>query len=222
MMWSFFSRDSSKDFPYDIGEPVAGFEAHSIWTLHKAKRKGTLEEVSVFVFDLRSGSDAKCELAKASLKRLKTLRHPSILQFLDSLETDKMLYVATELVEPLGTHIQKLSTEGPQKDLYLAWGIFQITVGFFNYSKEIKTNYYFCFKQRALSFLNNDGSLRHNNVSVWSVFVNASGEWKLGSLEYVSPADGNPMPPIKVPPSLEVYDPPEKNDQTKLKAATKW
>ncbi|XP_013119364.1 N-terminal kinase-like protein [Stomoxys calcitrans] len=201
MMWSFFSRDSSKDFPYDIGEPVAGFENHSIWTLHKAKRKATQEEVSVFVFDLRSGSDAKCDLAKAALKRLKTLRHPSILQYLDSLETDKLLYVATEYVEPLGTHIAKLSADGPQKDLYLAWGIFQIT--------------------RALSFLNNDGSLRHNNVSVWSVFVNSSGEWKLGSLEYVSPADGNPMPPIKVPPSLEVYDPPEKNDQTKLKAATK-
>lgn len=64
--------------------------------------------------------------------------------------------------------------------------------------------------------------MRHNNVCVWSVFVNSSGEWKLGSLEYVSPADGNPMPPIKVPPSLEVYDPPEKNDQSKLKASTKW
>ncbi|XP_067618796.1 N-terminal kinase-like protein isoform X2 [Eurosta solidaginis] len=200
-MWSFFSRDSSKDFPYDIGEQVPGFEAHSIWTLHKAKRKGTQEEVSVFVYDIRSGSDAKCELAKAALKRLKTLRHPSILQYLDSLETDKTLYVATEAVEPLGTHIEKLASDGPQKDLYLAWGVFQIT--------------------RALSFLNNDGNLRHNNVCVWSVFVNSSGEWKLGSLEYVSPADGNPMPPLKVPPALEVYDPPEKNDQSKLKAATK-
>ncbi|XP_039958589.1 N-terminal kinase-like protein isoform X1 [Bactrocera neohumeralis] len=200
-MWSFFSRDSTKDFPYDIGEQVPGLESRSIWTLHKAKRKGTQEEVSVFVYDIRSGSDAKCELAKAALKRLKTLRHPSILQYLDSFETDKTLYIATEAVEPLGTHIEKLASHGPQKDLYLAWGVFQIT--------------------RALSFLNNDGNLRHNNVCVWSVFVNSSGEWKLGSLEYVSPADGNPMPPIKVPPALEVYDPPEKNDQSKLKAATK-
>jgi len=54
------------------------------------------------------------------------------------------------------------------------------------------------------------------------VFVNASGEWKLGSLEYVSAADGNPMPPAKIPVTLEVYDSPEKNDQSKLKAATKW
>lgn len=80
----------------------------------------------------------------------------------------------------------------------------------------------FLTTKRALSFLNNDGNLRHNNVCVWSVFVNSSGEWKLGSLEYVSPADGNPMPPFKVSPALEVYDPPEKNDQSKLKAATKW
>ncbi|KAH8404591.1 hypothetical protein KR215_001168 [Drosophila sulfurigaster] len=200
-MWSFFSRDSSKDFPYDIGEPVAGFDNYSIWTLHKAKRKATQEEVSVFVYDIRSGSDTKCELAKAALKRLKTLRHPSILQYLDSLETDKMLYVATEAVEPLGTFFTKLATDNVQKGLYLAWGIFQIT--------------------RALSFLNNDGNLRHNNVSAWSVFVNASGEWKLGSLEYVAAADGNPMPPVKIPVTLEVYDAPEKNDQSKLKAATK-
>lgn len=201
MMWSFFSRDSSKDFPYEIGEQVPGCETHSIWSQHKAKRKTTNEEVSVFVYDIKNGSDVKFELAKSAVKRLKTLRHPSILQFLDSLETDKMLYVATEPVDPLGIEITKLTLEGSQKDLYLAWGIFQIT--------------------RALSFLNNDGSLRHNNVSVWSVFVNPSGEWKLSGLEYVSPADGNPMPPIKIPPVLEVYDPPEKNDQTKLKAATK-
>lgn len=138
-MWSFFSRDSTKDFPYEIGEPVAGLESQSIWTLHKAKRKGTNSnavagagdpEVSVFVYDLRQGTEVKSELAKGALKRLKTLRHPSILQYLDSLETDKMLYVATELVEPLGTHINKMATDGPQKDLYLAWGIFQITVSF--------------------------------------------------------------------------------------------
>lgn len=77
-------------------------------------------------------------------------------------------------------------------------------------------------KQRALSFLNNDGNLRHNNVSVWSVFVNSSGEWKLGGLEYVANVEGSPMPPVKLPTSLEIYDPPEKSDPAKLKLATKW
>jgi len=76
--------------------------------------------------------------------------------------------------------------------------------------------------QRALSFLNNDGNLRHNNVSIWSVFVNSSGEWKLGSLEYVGSTEGSFQPPIKIPPALEVYDPPEKQDPNKLKTSTKW
>lgn len=201
-MWSFFSRDSAKDFPYELGEPVQQFDSRSIWSLHRGKRKGgNQEEVSVFVYDIKNGTDVKLELAKAAVKRLKTLRHPSILQFLDSLETDKVLYVATEQVEPLGTHFEKQAGEGPQRELYMAWGIFQIT--------------------RALSFLNNDGNLRHNNVSVWSVFVNASGEWKLGGLEYVSSTDVASAPPIKIPPALEIYDPPEKSDPSKLRNMTK-
>lgn len=221
-MWSFFSRDSAKDFPYEIGEAVHGLEQRSIWSLHRAHRKNAgpissggggssgssgsgsdpAAEVSVFVYDIKSGSDTKLEIAKAAVKKLKTLRHPSVLQYLDSVETDKVLYVATERVETLGTYAAGMEMEAAQKDLYLAWGIFQIT--------------------RALSFLNNDGNLRHNNVSCWSVFVNACGEWKLGGLEYVSPIDGNPVPPLKVPPVLELYDPPERADASKAKAITKW
>lgn len=208
-MWSFFSRAAGSDFPYEVGEVVSGFEAKSIFSLHKGRRKGvtandSAADVSIFVYDIKTGSDVKLEIARALLKRLKTLRHPSILQYLDSLETDKVLYIATEPVEPLALHIGKLggSDGTPQRDLYLAWGIFQIT--------------------RALSFMNNDGSLRHNNVSAWSVFVNASGEWKLGGLEYVTPVDGSAVPPVKVTPALELYDPPEKNDQAKLKHVTKW
>lgn len=84
----------------------------------------------MFVYDVKNGSEAKFELAKASMKRLKTLRPiPSILQYLDSLETEKVLYVATEFVEPLGNYVD-IPSESPQKDIYLAWGIFQITVSF--------------------------------------------------------------------------------------------
>jgi len=81
--------------------------------------------------------------------------------------------------------------------------------------------------QRALSFLNNDGNMRHNNVSIWSVFVNSSGEWKLGGLEYVQSIDMNNQSnqviiPIKIPATLEIYDPPEKSDPSRVKNTTKW
>lgn len=76
--------------------------------------------------------------------------------------------------------------------------------------------------QRALSFLNNDGSLRHNNVNIWSVFVNTSGEWKLGGVEYVSSAQENNISINKTIQCLDVYDPPEKNDSSRQRFITKW
>ncbi|CAH1112214.1 unnamed protein product [Psylliodes chrysocephalus] len=199
-MWSFFSRDPSKDFNFEIGELVPSLEDKSVWNLHKGKKKGTNEEVSVFVFDLKSNQESQLEVVKAAVKRLKTLRHPSVLTYLDSLESEKVLYLATEQVDPLKEHLEKLPLETPQRELYIAWGIFQIT--------------------RALSFLNNDGNLRHNNVTIWSVFVNSSGEWKLGGVEYVSPTTDTSLP-YRVIPSLDVYSPPEKNDPAKQKSMTK-
>lgn len=38
-MWSFFSRDPSKDFNYEISDRINGLQEHSVWALHKAKRK---------------------------------------------------------------------------------------------------------------------------------------------------------------------------------------
>lgn len=90
--------------------------------------QGTNEEVSVFVFDLKSNQESQLEVVKAAVKRLKTLRHPSVLTYLDSLESEKVLYLATEQVDPLKEHLEKLPLETPQRELYIAWGIFQITV----------------------------------------------------------------------------------------------
>lgn len=46
----------------------------------------TGEDVSVFVFDVKNGGEKQLDIARLAVKRLKTLRHPSILAYLDSLE----------------------------------------------------------------------------------------------------------------------------------------
>lgn len=135
-MWSFFSRDSTKDFNYEIGEVIEGFSEKSIWSLNKGKCKKTNETCSILMYDIKNGSETKLDIARASLKRLKTLRHPSILNYLDSFENDKFIYVAIESVCPLGIYLEKLQNEGVQKEIYLAWGIFQITVS--NYIRKTK------------------------------------------------------------------------------------
>lgn len=112
-MWSFFSRDAAKDFPYEILEQVNGTEEFLLWKLHKGKKKvfqlissqkknrsisliifyflfhkgKTDEFVSIFILDAKTGgNNTQLEIAKSAVKRLKTLRHPNILTYIDSLE----------------------------------------------------------------------------------------------------------------------------------------
>lgn len=109
MFSSFWSKDPSKDFPFDVTDTVQGLsEGKSIWTLHRGKRRVinvvsscvTLihlslwrafnqtngEPVSVFRFDSSPGKERLFDLAKFAAKKLKSLRHPNILTFIDSLE----------------------------------------------------------------------------------------------------------------------------------------
>jgi SCY1-like protein 1 len=101
--------------------------------------------------DVKNASPAIVDAAKNLVKRLKMLRHPSVLTFLESVEvftlqfngiplcyvyynyaifhvfqSDKAIYLATECVEPLEKYLER--RENPQGDLSVAWGLFQVTV----------------------------------------------------------------------------------------------
>ncbi|KAM4554974.1 N-terminal kinase-like protein [Odontesthes bonariensis] len=191
-MWSFFARDPVKDFAYEILPESP--EKTGIWTLHRGKRKTTGEPVSVLVYEVAQGTEQQTQLAKAAFKRMKTLRHPNILAYVDGLETDKSLYLVTEQVTPLAVHLKTQADNGGVGELEVSWGLHQIV--------------------KALSFLVNDCHLLHNNLGIWAVFVDRAGEWKLGALDHVAPEQGDPsgvsLPtPKAVYPDMEKYDPPE-------------
>ena len=90
---SFFSSDPAKNFPYEIGETLPGLEDKSIWTLHHGKKKATGDPVTVFAYDVKAGSETLLQTAKTSLKRIKTLRHPNILTFLDGVEVSDFFFI---------------------------------------------------------------------------------------------------------------------------------
>lgn len=130
-MWSLFSRDPTKDFPYDINQQQIITDTSSVWTICKGRRKGgSNEEITIFIYDIKSGNDQKLELARSFVKRVKTLRHPGLLLYIDSVETDKVIYVATENVEPLGYAQSKWEFNAKQKSLYVSWGFYQVSVSF--------------------------------------------------------------------------------------------
>ncbi len=184
-MFSFFKGSSGPAGPGG-GAPGTGlgFDAGSerrlpnqdkhLFRLHEGTlrdRPGT--RCSVFVCADPDLSPA----ASAAVKRMKTLRHPSVLTYLDSSESGGRVSVATEEVTPLSAHLDELDAQGVRgapRDQYLAWGLFQVL--------------------RGLSFLNNDAKLRHNSLHGDAVFVTRAGDWKLFALDRVTPADPESHP----------------------------
>ncbi|XP_038072147.1 N-terminal kinase-like protein [Patiria miniata] len=198
-MWSFFSRDPASSFPYEIGEKIEGLEDKSVWSVHHGKKKADGHPVSIFVLDAKNSSSAAIERGKTAHKRLKTIRHPNFLQYLDGLETDTIIYAVTEQVIPLQTY---LNDSSPNEQA-ISWGLHQVVKG--------------------LSFLHNDCKLKHNNVNMSSVFVSKAGEWKVGGVAYVGPAEGEGSePPNKGMQALEKYNPPEMSDARTRKKTHTW
>lgn len=209
-MWSLFSRDPSKDFAFEVNDAAQHLEG-TFWTLHKGKKKvsvllwicvyfrilyslsfvqATGETVSVFRYEFKPNEESYLEAAKNAIKRLKTLRHPSILTYFDSLETEKYLLVVTEYVEPLHAHLENqsgLTTQ--QREFAISWGVLAVSKG--------------------LCFLNSS-SLIHGNLGLPSIFVNNAGDWKISNFEYLSHVDDSF--PYKTYYNHKKYTPPELSD----------
>ncbi|KAJ2817337.1 Nuclear aminoacylation-dependent tRNA export pathway component, partial [Coemansia sp. 'formosensis'] len=140
------------------------FAGKSIWDVHHSTRTNDAkQEATVFVLVKARGSSYTA-VAQNTLKRMRTLRHPGILRYLEGAETAEAVYIATEPVTPL---TQALDVD--KSDELKQWGLYKIA--------------------ETMRFINEDCKLIHANLSAASVFVTKAGEWKLGGLELVdSPA----------------------------------
>lgn len=152
-MWSFWSRNPIKDFPYEIGEALNTSNEDSFWVLHRGKKKvsnrgfgksirtgdtrlmlflhlqATGEDVSIFQFECRPGREHYLENAKSALKRLKTLRHPSILTYIDSMENEKIVCIVTESVMSLREYLRNIdSFTREQHSNAVSYGLYQVAV----------------------------------------------------------------------------------------------
>ncbi|KAJ7973615.1 Protein kinase family protein with ARM repeat domain [Quillaja saponaria] len=166
-----------KDLPYNIGEPYPS--AWGSWTHCRGTSKDDGSAVSIFSLSGSNAQDGHLAAGRNGVKRLRTVRHPNILSFLHSTETETSdggstkvtIYIVTEPVMPLSEKIRELRLEGTQRDEYYAWGLNQIA--------------------KAVSFLNNDCKLVHGNVCLASVVVTQTLDWKLHAFDVLSEIDGN-------------------------------
>uniref|UniRef100_A0A6A7FQD4 N-terminal kinase-like protein n=1 Tax=Hirondellea gigas TaxID=1518452 RepID=A0A6A7FQD4_9CRUS len=205
-MWSIFSRDPTTSFPYEVGDVVKPVDERSIFTLHYAKKKACGSPVSAFVCLGAVRNNSELELARAAVRRLKSFRHPCILNYLDSLESEKAVYLITVQVSPLQSWLLDCQLPPKHKSTVIAWGIRQVLQG--------------------VNFLNIDAKLEHLNICSPSIFVTPGGEWRIAGVEYCRPLPDSGQvpepPPNKLPPSLNVYDTPEKLDPNRRKLVKAW
>ncbi|RUS19428.1 LOW QUALITY PROTEIN: hypothetical protein BC937DRAFT_87501 [Endogone sp. FLAS-F59071] len=143
--------------PYTLGEKVEWYEGQSIWSLHHGTKKDDGTPVSIFAFDCQKQRD-RIPLAKNAFKKMRTIRHPDLLKYLDGVENEQVIYIVTEMVEP----VQNQLRQDPDANLTL-WGLYKVA--------------------NAIKFLNTDCSLVHGNVRLSSIFATKAGEWKLGGFE---------------------------------------
>lgn len=160
------------------------------------------EPVSVFRFEAKPGKEDVIERPKLAVKRCKTLRHPNVLTFIDSLETDKAVCMVTESIIPVDKYLESISHYTvEQKRLAISWGLYQVSKG--------------------LAFLINDCNLNHNNIFHASIFVNNFGNWKIGGFEYVTSTTDSYYPSKKNS-YLDKYSPPEMKSGGSTTHSSKW
>jgi SCY1-like protein 1 len=140
--------------------------------------------VSVFEFD---GTKRNLlPLAKNALRKLRTVRHPDVLKFLDVVETDTTVLIMTERVQPLSTALDAWRGKGvTEREDWLLWGLHRISVRGLLVPSDRRFDCRLSL-QIAISFVNDTASSTHGNLCAHSVFISPSGEWKLGGFELLS------------------------------------
>ncbi|KAF2166829.1 hypothetical protein M409DRAFT_66391 [Zasmidium cellare ATCC 36951] len=146
-------------FAYSFGDRVDIDQ--SIWTLHNGTKREDGSKCSIFSFDINANR-SRLPLAKNALRKFKTLRHPGVVKVLDTIETDQLIYVATERITPLNwsTRRKALSEES------LKWGLHNVA--------------------KTLKFINDEAASVHGNIRASSIFTSESGEWKIAGLDILS------------------------------------
>lgn len=160
--------NSASALPYEAVAPLEYPGPASYWSLSSGTKKEDKEEkeqVTIFRF-AKSAAD-KAQVSARSLQKLRTIKHPFILSFLDAADLEDSLLLVTESCIPLEVWIQqqkeRLGDDSEQLAQEVIWG-FRCVVN-------------------ALQFLNSTCSLMHGYLGLHAIFVSKNGDWKLGALD---------------------------------------
>ncbi|PWY99825.1 hypothetical protein BCV70DRAFT_200734 [Testicularia cyperi] len=154
---------------FTIGQEHIEYRTQTLWSLYSAVKRDDNSQCTVLAFDLAHPHNANrsslLQLAKNAARKLRTVRHPDVLKLLDSAESNTAVYIAVEKAIPLHKVLAQSQDKRatPQRQNWITWGLSSIL--------------------NAVKFLNNDAASTHGNIRPETIFVSASGEWKLGGFD---------------------------------------
>ena len=152
---------SSGSLPFKLGEKLEYESPQSLCELLRGHRTDK-DDVAVAVFRYNR-STTRIPLAQRHFTKLRTLRHPYIVNYIDGVELEDGVMVVTEELTPLQMHIRARMAEKSITTEELVWG-------------------FKCIAQ-ALSFLHSNCGFIHGFLGMHAVFVAKSGDWKLGRFD---------------------------------------
>ena len=202
-MWGWISgaKSGSANVPVTSGEEFgASLSGRTVFKLFHGTSKTTNDEVTVFKFEASASTTPDQQsVAKAEFKRMRVLRHPNVVKYVDGVDNDTTVIIVTEPVTPLLDHVQDktLSSQG------ICWGLYQIVV--------------------TLKFIHVDCNIAHRNLYTSSVFVSKSGDWKVGGVAWCD-GESTLLSPSRTNQYLSKYDPPEvlRGVNTSFSAGDVW
>lgn len=157
---------------FTIGQELSDYRQQTLWSLYSAVKRDDNTACTVLAFDLSQPHNATranlLPLAKNAARKLRTTRHPDVLRLLDSAETNTSVYIAVEKATPLYKVLAQSQDKRatPQRQNWIVWGLSSIV--------------------NAVKFLNLDAASTHGNLRPESIFISASGEWKLAGFEVLT------------------------------------
>lgn len=169
-------------------------KAKVVYVIHYSQQNDS-SPVSIFMLDQTRASREQIGMAQNAVKKIRSIRHPYLVKFLEVAESQSAIYLVVEHVEPLVNRLAALfQGKGRESSTssWIAWGLGHVA--------------------KALTFLHDQTKSIHGNVHPGSIFLSSSGEWLLGGLEILSsPSEPDPLV-LKwggLPPKSNAYAPPE-------------
>ncbi|KAJ1934314.1 Protein kinase domain-containing protein ppk32, partial [Linderina pennispora] len=181
---------------YDVNLSTSPIGESGLWSLFRATRRSTNQQVTVWVFEKRffeqginrqlftqREQNLVLGLLKGEASQLTRLRHPSVLQVVEPLEETRgsLMFVTEQVIASL----DDLVNADNKYRSGSGWGSSGRMVDGEQFElDDLEIQKGLLQVTKGLEFLHQDAKIVHGNLVPASILINAKGDWKLGGFGF--------------------------------------